>query len=57
MNFTDQIKRKIEERREGRSAAVRTAMDADARFRKRTAPLAVALPRILNPHRMCKKRV
>ena len=43
MSFTDLLKRKIEERRDGRSPPVQTAMDADAQFRQRTAPLAAAL--------------
>ena len=47
MSFTDLLKRKIEERREGCSDFVQTAMDADARFRQRTAPLAAALTAIV----------
>lgn len=43
MNFTESVQRKIEERREGRSALVNTAAEADRRFRTRTVPLLEAL--------------
>jgi hypothetical protein len=43
MNFTQLLQQKIEERREGRSAAVLAAAEADARFRTRVAPLVEAV--------------
>lgn len=43
MNFTELVQRKIEERREGRSASVQAAAEADGRFRTRVAPLRAAL--------------
>jgi hypothetical protein len=41
-NFTDLVRQKIEERRDGRSAAVRAAAEADDRFRALAAPLVTA---------------
>lgn len=39
ISFTDLVQQKVVERREGRSAAVQAAMEADAAFRARAAPL------------------
>ena len=43
MDFTEVLQRKIEERREGRSAVVQATARADERFRTRVAPLAAAV--------------
>jgi hypothetical protein len=43
MDFTELVQRKIEERREGRSAVVQAAAKADERFRTRVAPLVAAV--------------
>jgi hypothetical protein len=43
MDFTAVVSRKIEERREGRSAAAQAAAKADARFRARADPLLTAV--------------
>jgi hypothetical protein len=42
-NFTDLVRQKIEERRDGRSAAVRAAAEADDRFRALAAPVVAAV--------------
>jgi hypothetical protein len=41
-NFTNLVRQKIEERRDGRSTAVRAATEADDRFRALAAPLVSA---------------
>ena len=43
MSFTERLQRKIEERREGRSAFVDAAAEAQARVRTRAAPLVEAV--------------
>ena len=43
MSFTQRLQRKIEERREGRSASVDAAAEAEARVRTRVAPLVEAV--------------
>ena len=43
MNFTELVQRKVEERREGRSASVQAAAEADGRFRTRVASLCAAM--------------
>ena len=43
MSFTDRLQRKSEERREGRSAFVDAAAEAEARVRTRVAPLVEAV--------------
>jgi hypothetical protein len=43
MDFTELVKRKIEERREGRSASIKAAAEANRRFDTRVAPLVSAL--------------
>jgi hypothetical protein len=41
-SFTDLVRQKIEERRDGRSAAMRAAAEADDRFRALAAPVVAA---------------
>jgi hypothetical protein len=42
IDFTSLVQQKIEERREGRSATRQAAVEADARFHSRAAPLVAA---------------
>lgn len=47
-DFTDLVRQKIEERRDGRSAAVRAAAEADDRFRALAAPVIAAASELVN---------
>jgi hypothetical protein len=47
MKFCELVGQKIEERREGRSAAVKAAEAADARFAATAAPLVAAVAKLL----------
>jgi hypothetical protein len=46
-HFTDPVRQKIEERRDGRSAAVRAAAEADDRFRALAAPVVAAVSELV----------
>jgi hypothetical protein len=46
-DFTELVKRKIAERREGRSAAVQAAAEADRRFNTRVASLLAAVTQMI----------